>query len=108
MVLTTETDSDFRLDLSAASRAYLMEPHWNPSVEQQALARIYRMGQTRPVTTIRYVMKDSFEDVCGPLYHHCHAVTYANRSAARNKCPKPKAAIDGAAAGTRRAKERIC
>ena len=40
-----------------------MEPHWNPSVEQQALARIYRMGQTRQVTTIRYIMRDSFEDV---------------------------------------------
>jgi SNF2 family DNA or RNA helicase len=40
-----------------------MEPHWNPSVEQQALARIYRMGQTRKVTTIRYIMRDSFEDV---------------------------------------------
>jgi SNF2 family DNA or RNA helicase len=40
-----------------------MEPHWNPSVEQQALARIYRMGQTRKVTTIRYIMRNSFEDV---------------------------------------------
>lgn len=50
------------LDLTSASRAYLMEPHWNPSVEQQALARIHRMGQTKPVTTVRYVMRDSFED----------------------------------------------
>lgn len=50
------------LDLTAASRAYLMEPHWNPSVEQQALARIYRVGQQRPVTTVRYVVRDSFED----------------------------------------------
>jgi hypothetical protein len=40
-----------------------MEPHWNPSVEQQALARIYRMGQKRKVTTIRYIMRNSFEDV---------------------------------------------
>ena len=53
------------LDLTSASRAYLMEPHWNPSVEQQALARIYRMGQNRPVTTIRYIMRNSFEDVSG-------------------------------------------
>jgi SWI/SNF-related matrix-associated actin-dependent regulator of chromatin subfamily A3 len=51
------------LDLTAASRAYLMEPHWNPSVEQQALARVYRMGQRRPVTTVRYIMRNSFEDV---------------------------------------------
>lgn len=52
-----------RLDLTAASRAYLMEPQWNPSVEHQALARVHRIGQQRPVTTVRYVMRDSFEEV---------------------------------------------
>ncbi|EUC36252.1 hypothetical protein COCCADRAFT_23992 [Bipolaris zeicola 26-R-13] len=50
------------LDLTAASRAHLLEPQWNPSLEDQALARIHRLGQTRPVTTIRYVMEDSFEE----------------------------------------------
>ncbi|KAF4533787.1 Swi snf-related matrix-associated actin-dependent regulator of chromatin subfamily a member 3-like 1 [Lasiodiplodia theobromae] len=50
------------LDLTAASRIYLLEPQWNPTTEDQALARIHRMGQKRPVTTIRFVMKDSFEE----------------------------------------------
>ncbi|KAI7054941.1 hypothetical protein KC340_g18554 [Hortaea werneckii] len=50
------------LDLTAASRAYLMEPHWNPSVEEQALARIYRIGQRRPVTTVRYIMRNTLEE----------------------------------------------
>jgi SNF2 family DNA or RNA helicase len=50
------------LNLIVASRAYLMEPHWNPTVEEQALARIHRMGQTREATTIRYIMQDSFEE----------------------------------------------
>ena len=50
------------LNLTAASRAYLMEPHWNPTVEDQALARIHRMGQTREVKTIRYIIKDTFEE----------------------------------------------
>ena len=63
VALMTISCGSVGLDLTAASRAYLMEPHWNPSVEQQALARIYRMGQKRPVTTVRYVMRDSFEDV---------------------------------------------
>ncbi|KAK3324554.1 SNF2 family N-terminal domain-containing protein [Cercophora scortea] len=49
------------LNLTVASRAYLMEPHWNPTQEEQALARIHRMGQTRPVTTIRMHIKNSFE-----------------------------------------------
>jgi hypothetical protein len=53
-----------RIDLTSASRAYLMEPHWNPHVEEQAFARIHRMGQLQEVTTIRYVVNNSFEDVC--------------------------------------------
>ncbi|KAI8630511.1 SNF2 family N-terminal domain-containing protein [Xylariaceae sp. FL1651] len=50
------------LTLTAASRAYLMEPHWNPTLEEQALARIYRLGQTKEVTTVRLYMRDSFEE----------------------------------------------
>ncbi|KAJ3535529.1 hypothetical protein NM208_g536 [Fusarium decemcellulare] len=42
------------LTLTAATRAYLMEPHWNPTLEEQALARIHRIGQTREVTTVRF------------------------------------------------------
>jgi SNF2 family DNA or RNA helicase len=52
-----------RLDLTAANRAYIIEPHWNPAVEEQALARIHRLGQTREITTIRYVMDNTYEDV---------------------------------------------
>ncbi|WAO86157.1 Helicase ATP-binding domain-containing protein [Fusarium falciforme] len=49
------------LTLTVATRAYLMEPHWNPTLEEQALARIHRIGQTREVTTVRFYMRDSFE-----------------------------------------------
>jgi hypothetical protein len=52
-----------RLDLTAASRAYLLEPHWNPMIEEQALCRVHRVGQKRIVTTIRYLMRNSFEEV---------------------------------------------
>ena len=31
--------------------------------EEQALSRIHRMGQTNQVKTIRYIMKDSIEEV---------------------------------------------
>ncbi|KAI9803681.1 MAG: hypothetical protein M1833_000593 [Piccolia ochrophora] len=50
------------LDLSVASRVYLMEPQWNPMAEEQALDRVHRIGQTKPVTAIRYIMKGSFEE----------------------------------------------
>ncbi|KAK0630872.1 SNF2 family N-terminal domain-containing protein, partial [Bombardia bombarda] len=50
------------LTLTEASRAYLMEPHWNPTIEEQALARIHRLGQKKEVTTVRFYVKDTFEE----------------------------------------------
>ncbi|GKT76547.1 hypothetical protein ColTof4_08970 [Colletotrichum tofieldiae] len=50
------------LTLTVASRVYLMEPHWNPNLEEQALARVHRIGQTREVTTVRLYVRDSFEE----------------------------------------------
>jgi hypothetical protein len=41
-----------------------MEPHWNPMIEEQALSRVHRVGQKRNVSTIRYMMRDSVEEVC--------------------------------------------
>jgi len=41
--------------------------HRNPTLEEQALARIHRIGQTQEVTTIRFYVRDSFEEV-NPLY----------------------------------------
>lgn len=38
-----------------------MEPFWNPAVEDQAVDRIYRLGQTQSVQTIRFVMRRSIE-----------------------------------------------
>jgi SNF2 family DNA or RNA helicase len=40
-----------------------MEPQWNPALEEQALDRIHRIGQTQPVTTVRFIMEKSFEEV---------------------------------------------
>ncbi len=41
----------------------MVEPQWNPAVEEQAIARALRMGQTRPVTVVRYMVKNSIEEV---------------------------------------------
>jgi SNF2 family DNA or RNA helicase len=49
------------LNLTAASRAFIMEPMWNPAAEQQAVDRIYRLGQTREVWIKRYQMEESIE-----------------------------------------------
>ncbi|GAA6017033.1 hypothetical protein JCM11491_006136 [Sporobolomyces phaffii] len=49
------------LNLTAGRRVYLMEPFWNPAVENQAVDRIYRLGQTMPVQTVRFIMRKSIE-----------------------------------------------
>ncbi|KAI8950617.1 SNF2 family N-terminal domain-containing protein [Xylaria longipes] len=62
VLLLTLTCGAVGLTLIEASRAYLMEPHWNPTLEEQALARVHRLGQKKEVTTIRFYMRDTFEE----------------------------------------------
>lgn len=50
------------LNLTAANSVFVMEPQFNPAAEAQAIDRVHRLGQTRPVRTVRYVMQDSFEE----------------------------------------------
>jgi len=49
------------LNLTAAQRVYLMDPYWNPAVENQAIDHIHRLGQTRPVTTIKFIIENTIE-----------------------------------------------
>lgn len=50
------------LNLQCASRAYLMRPQWNPAVERQAVGRLHRQGQTRPVVVLRLVAKGTVDE----------------------------------------------
>ncbi|KAJ7654995.1 SNF2 family DNA-dependent ATPase [Mycena polygramma] len=49
------------LNLTAAQRVYLMDPYWNPAVENQAVDRIHRLGQKRPVVTVKLIIENSIE-----------------------------------------------
>ncbi|KAI1449012.1 P-loop containing nucleoside triphosphate hydrolase protein [Annulohypoxylon stygium] len=49
------------LNLTVANRVHIVEPQWNPSVEEQAIARAVRMGQTRKVTIVRYMVDKTVE-----------------------------------------------
>jgi SNF2 family DNA or RNA helicase len=40
----------------------MMEPQWNPAAEAQAIDRIHRLGQKKPVVCVRYIMSNSFEE----------------------------------------------
>lgn len=41
------------LNLTKANRVILVEPHWNPTQDEQAIGRAYRIGQTRDVIVYR-------------------------------------------------------
>lgn len=49
------------LNLTMASKVFLMEPSWNPSIESQACDRVHRIGQTKPVSYTRYIIEGSIE-----------------------------------------------
>ncbi|KAI0875755.1 P-loop containing nucleoside triphosphate hydrolase protein [Hypoxylon argillaceum] len=49
------------VNLTAANTVHLLEPHWNPMVEVQAVDRVHRIGQTQEVTVIRYIVPKSIE-----------------------------------------------
>ncbi|KAF4331832.1 promoter binding RUSH-1alpha, partial [Fusarium beomiforme] len=50
------------LTLTEANMVHIVEPQWNPSIEEQAIARVVRMGQRRPVTVFKYIMAESIEN----------------------------------------------
>lgn len=52
----------FGLNLTAASYVILFDPWWNPAVENQAIDRTHRIGQTNKVVAYRLLIKDSIEE----------------------------------------------
>jgi len=50
------------LNLTAADHVFLLDPWWNPAVEDQAADRAHRIGQDRPVNVYRLVAKDTVEE----------------------------------------------
>lgn len=50
------------LNLTAADYVYIVDPWWNPAVEQQAIDRTHRIGQTKNIFAYRLICKDSIEE----------------------------------------------
>jgi non-specific serine/threonine protein kinase len=50
------------LNLTAADYVYIVDPWWNPAVEQQAIDRTHRIGQTKNILAYRMICKDTIED----------------------------------------------
>ncbi|MCJ1413955.1 hypothetical protein MMC32_000280 [Xylographa parallela] len=62
VILVSISAGGLGLNLTTASKVYVMEPQFNPAAEAQAVDRVHRLGQKREVTTTRFIMHDSFEE----------------------------------------------
>ncbi len=66
------------IDLTAATSVHIVEPHWNPMAEDQAVDRVHRIGQKCDVEIVRYIVKDSIElvsslfDLLGSFLRICY------------------------------------
>lgn len=73
------------LNLVVATRVFLLDPWWNPAVEEQALARVHRLGQQYPVVATRIIVRGTVEEKMLLLHERkrqlCSAATAAEAEA---------------------------
>ncbi|SJN44241.1 hypothetical protein FM107_12790 [Sphingobacterium sp. JB170] len=50
------------LNLTEADYVFILDPWWNPAVEQQAIDRSHRIGQTKNVFIYKFITKDTVEE----------------------------------------------
>ncbi|KAI9160629.1 hypothetical protein LWI28_010140 [Acer negundo] len=62
VLLASLRASSAGINLTAASRVFLMEPWWNPAVEEQAMDRVHRIGQKEDVEIVRLIARNSIEE----------------------------------------------
>ena len=55
------------LNLTAARLVYILDVWWNAGVEEQAMDRVHRIGQKKPVRVVRYMCDDSIEKIINEL-----------------------------------------
>jgi superfamily II DNA or RNA helicase len=65
------------LNLTAADHVFLLDPWWNPAVEDQAADRVHRLGQDRPVLVYHLVAEDTVEERILALQAHKRALADA-------------------------------
>ncbi|KAI0020556.1 SNF2 family N-terminal domain-containing protein [Xylariomycetidae sp. FL0641] len=62
VILVSISAGGLGLNLTTGNNAYVMEPQYNPAAEAQAVDRVHRLGQERPVRVIRFIMRNSIEE----------------------------------------------
>lgn len=62
------------INLTAADVVVHLDLWWNPAAEDQATDRAHRIGQRRPVTVVRLVVRDTIEEAVLALHHEKRAL----------------------------------
>lgn len=75
------------LNIQSASVIILCEPQFKPSIENQAISRAYRMGQTRNVLVYRLLCEDTVDERIISLLENKQAIfdAFADKSVAANE-----------------------
>ncbi|MCS7016384.1 MAG: DEAD/DEAH box helicase [Gemmatales bacterium] len=61
LLLMTYSSGGVGLNLQCANYVFLFDRWWNPALEEQAVNRAHRLGQTQPVVITRYLVVDTIE-----------------------------------------------
>ncbi|WP_437919184.1 DEAD/DEAH box helicase [Sphingobacterium sp. LRF_L2] len=65
------------LNLTEADYVFILDPWWNPAVEQQAIDRSHRIGQKKNVFIYKFISKDTVEEKILALQHRKKALSSA-------------------------------
>ena len=84
------------LNIQAASVVIICEPQLKPSIENQAISRSYRMGQTRNVLVYRLLAANTIDERMEELLHQKQAVfdAFADQSVAADMTDEEEKTID--------------
>lgn len=77
LLLQIQTASE-GLNLQQYSDIYFTAPHWNPAIEDQAVARAHRIGQTHQVCVFRFIMEQFHREHC-TIDHYIRSVQQIKR-----------------------------
>lgn len=58
------------LNLTAADYVFILDPWWNPTTENQAIARAHRIGQDKSVIAVKFITRGSIEEKILKLQGH--------------------------------------
>ena len=77
LILQTQASCE-GLNLQSYSEVYFTSPHWNPAVQDQAIARAHRIGQEKEVHVFQYHM-EGFGDGSRSIDDYCLAIQKCKR-----------------------------